>query len=145
MPILTALSHNFKKLFFDAVSAKLITGASISFISLFVPLLRPFIIILILFLIDFGVGIWASVKAGNPFSAARWRDGLNKGICYMLALVTARLLEILLKIDSAEYLLFTVASFIGGAEGKSIFEHLGEITGITGFNQLWKKMFNTVK
>jgi phage-related holin len=85
--------------------------------------------VLVLIAVDFVVGVWASKRRGEPFVSWRWRHSITRKLFpYQVAIVCALFIEE--KFFAGIPLMKTIAGFIAMSEGKSIFENLGEITGL---------------
>lgn len=100
--------------------------------------------ILFLIVTDLIVGVWASKVRGEPFISWKLRHTVTRKIApYFVAIICA--LDIEQRFFSSIPLMKAVAGLIAVSEGKSIFERLGEITGLDFWNVIREKLQPTVK
>lgn len=115
----------------------------IALISVFLAPIMPVIIaLLILVLINFVTGIWASVCKGlDRWSWVKFKGGLPKFILYPLGIVAGYLIELYIFDDIA----FTkiASSIIALYEIKSIYTNIGDVTGMNLWTAIKKMAANT--
>lgn len=88
---------------------------------------------------DFVAGTWASLKHGQQIQSRRMRETITKSLAYELAIVVGFVLDGIVGLPDA-MIARVVAGFIGLTEAKSIFENLGNITGIDFWAALMDKL-----
>lgn len=96
--------------------------------------------VIFLIAIDFITGFWASLKAGESFSARKMRGTVNKVVLYFIAIISAYVLQKMM-LESWDFNITRYVSlFIAATELKSIYENISRILGV----QLFKKLFNDI-
>jgi hypothetical protein len=114
-------------------------------VALLVLFTRPahdaMIAVIVLIAADFIVGVWASLRRGEKF--VRRHTITRKLFPYQVAVVCALYIEE--KFFSGIPLMKAVAGFIAMAEGKSIFENLGTITGLDFWSVIRERLQPTVR
>lgn len=90
-----------------------------------------------LIVIDFFMGIFSSVKIGNPITARRMVKTVYKLILYSVAIISTYLVQMIAGEDGTG-LVRICALVIGATELKSIYDHISKIIGGDLFSQLWQ-------
>lgn len=103
------------------------------------PAHKALIAVLGLIVADLLVGVWASKKRGEPFVSWKLRHTVTRKIApYFVAITCALYIE--KEFFEALPLMKSIAGFIAISEGKSIFERLGEITGLDFWSVIREKL-----
>lgn len=104
-------------------------------ISIFLPIKELMLTIGFLVGADMVVGIWKSLKVGQPIRSRRMSDTITKMLLYQLAIVSGFLIEKYIITD-----ILPIAKLIGSViaiiEFKSIVESIEAVTG----KNLWSKI-----
>lgn len=96
--------------------------------------------VIFLIAMDFITGLWASLKAGESFSARKMRGTVNKVALYFIAIISAYVLQKMM-LESWDFNITRYVSlFIAATELKSIYENISRILGV----QLFKNLFNEI-
>lgn len=101
-------------------------GASLLFY--FAPVASIVYAVIALWAIDWITGVWRSRLAGRSFTSYRLRKSVNKISGYIIAIISAHILNQAL-LANALNLPSIVAAYIGITEVTSIYENLSDITG----------------
>jgi len=134
-------NHYLTSLFFDNAWVKVLLAGLLSF---FEPVYSKMLWVMALMVFDLLTGIRASAKEGKAFSSSRLRTGLEKCVCYMVALITAYILERYVGGFESNYMFNAVAAFIGITEITSIYENLNRISGTNIFSRIAEMLKNKV-
>lgn len=134
-------THYLTNLFWQNAWVKVLVAAAINFLE---PVYSKMLWVMVLMLIDLATGIRASAVEGKAFSSSRLRTGLEKCLCYMVALITAYILERYVGGFESNYLFNAVAAFIGVTEITSVYENLNRITGTNIFTKIAEMLKNKV-
>lgn len=95
--------------------------------------------VFVLIAVDFAVGVWASRRRGEPFVSWKWRHSITRKLVpYQVAVICALYIEE--KFFPGIPLMKSIAAFVAMSEGKSIFENLGEITGLDFWTVIREKL-----
>ena len=104
-------------------------------------LFSSFLIVWILIGLDLMTGIYKSYRLGNRITSKRLSNTVAKATLLNVAILAAWLVEAQLIEQPSQYLMKSVAGFIGFTELKSILENISEATGID-----WpKKILDLIK
>ncbi len=105
--------------------------------------------VFLLVVIDLVVGIWASMKRGEPFISWKMRHTITRKIApYFVAILCSMYFENhFLKGTWLEGvpMMKSIATFTALSELKSVFERLGEITGLNFWEFFQERLQPTVK
>ncbi|WP_421944348.1 phage holin family protein [Pedobacter sp.] len=96
------------------------------------------LVITLFVIVDFITGVWKAKKNKLPVTSKSMRVTIGKAVAYMLAIMVAHLFE--LTFVSVLPFMQMVSFFIASAEIKSIYENLGEITGLDFWNYIKEKL-----
>lgn len=102
------------------------------------------IAVIVLVAIDLAVGIWAAVKRGEKINSYGLRRTVTTKIFpYQVAVLCAYYVD--KEFDIGLPLMKMIAGFIAVAELKSIFENLGQITGLDFWTAIRERLQPSVK
>lgn len=108
-----------------------VTGCILAFLA---PAQDALMAVVAFVAIDLVVGIWASMKRGEPFISWKLRFSITRKIApYFVAILCAMYFEEHFLIGTwleGIPLMKSISTFVALSELKSIFERLGEITGL---------------
>ncbi|MBC6111180.1 phage holin family protein [Pedobacter fastidiosus] len=104
----------------------------------FSPTHSSLLVITIFVIIDFITGVWKARRNKQDVTSKMMRVSIGKAVAYMIAILIAHLFE--LTFASALPFMRMVAFFIASAEIKSIYENLGEITGLDFWTFIKEKL-----
>jgi len=109
------------------------------FIYLYFAATHTALIVITLFVaVDFGTGVWKAKRNNLPVTSKAMRVTIGKAVAYMIAILVAHLFE--LTFVSVIPFMQMVSFFIATAEIKSIYENLGEITGLDFWTYIKEKL-----
>lgn len=104
------------------------------------PVQGTLILVGSLLVADLITGIWKSKKSKQGITSKRLRSSITKMIMYSVAILCTRGLEFNFSLMEAIHAAEAVSLYICIVELKSIYENVGEITGIDIWNYLRKKL-----
>jgi phage-related holin len=93
-------------------------------------------LVLVLIFIDLITGSYAAIKEGQPFSARKLRNTVEKFVFYAVAIIAGYILQQI--IDDGTELARTVALYIGATESKSIYENISRISKRDFLYLIWE-------
>ena len=100
--------------------------------------------VLVLVCVDLAVGIWAAKKRGEPITSYGFRRSITTKIApYQVAVLLGYYVD--KEFSLGIPLMKAIAGFIAVAELKSIFENLGQITGLDFWTAIKEKLQPAVK
>lgn len=105
--------------------------------------------VVVFIIIDLVVGVWASRKRGEPFTSWKLRHTVTRKIApYFVAILCAMYFENNFLNGTwlnGVPLMKSISTFIALSEIKSIFERLGEITGLDFWKFIQERLQPTAK
>jgi len=102
------------------------------------PISNLMLVILFIIASDMFVGVWASLKRGDPFSSRALRRTVGKVFIYEFVLIFSHVLETF--VFPGQPLVRGAMSFISVVEGLSVVENVKSITGLDIFNFIFHKI-----
>jgi phage-related holin len=100
-------------------------------------------LLLILIAIDFVTGSYASMKAGESFSAKKMRHTVEKIALYTITIIAAYVLQQIIN-DGTQMARF-IALYMGATELKSIYENVGKVVGTNIMGMFWEIIKNKIE
>ncbi len=115
-----------------------------SFIILYLTPISNYIhLVIVLIGFDLLTGSYASIKAGDKFSAAKMRHTVEKFALYSLSIIIAYILQRI--IDDGNELARIVALYIGSIELKSNYENISRILKSDILRKVWDLINDKIK